>query len=296
MEVPHGGEIILWNFVSRNGRIILKQDSPVRSVAFSRDRNRMVVGDFSGSFRLLDGSTGACIDEVLKPESPINAVAISAQGDFMISGALDGTFFAWRFVPKQVDFFNLPDEKIINVALSSDNRLAAVTGQKGKAYVFNLFPLKQLHTVFAFQEQGLEGASVEAIAFAPNSHDFATGCRNQLRIWEGTSGKMSYDVPGLPVRINSIAYSPDGKLFAAVDDNGTLSVWEADSKHLIKSFRAHNGISFCVAFSFDGKYVATAGRNDFKTKIWDTRTLTLAATLERRFGHGTNSLNIVTSH
>jgi WD40 repeat protein len=66
-----------------------------------------------------------------------------------------------------------------------------------------------------------------------------------------------------------------------VDSSGGLTLWNPTTGERGNSITAHAGTSFCVAFTSDGKRLATIGRDDYTTKIWDAETLARLATLRR---------------
>jgi WD40 repeat protein len=72
--------------------------------------------------------------------------------------------------------------------------------------------------------------------------------------------------PSHTFAINSVAYSPDGKMLATVSSDETLKVWEVSSGKMLKSFPAETALS--VAFSPDNKTVASGGWNGI-IKLWD---------------------------
>ncbi len=66
----------------------------------------------------------------------------------------------------------------------------------------------------------------------------------------------------MPGRVESVSFSPDGKLFAAGSCSGTsgeVRVYEVDTAKRLAKFDGIKGGVFTVAFSPDGKTVASAG-------------------------------------
>jgi WD40 repeat protein len=64
--------------------------------------------------------------------------------------------------------------------------------------------------------------------------------------------------------VNSIAFSPDGKLLASGGNDGTTSLWEVATGKELHRIEGRNGECVFVTFSPDGSILAFAGR-------WDTR-------------------------
>ena len=79
--------------------------------------------------------------------------------------------------------------------------------------------------------------------------------------------------------INDLAFSPAGKLLASAGQDSHLKLWDVASGKNLADIRAHfwdrlgvpSAVS-TVAFSPDGKTVASGGVTDQKVKLWDVAT------------------------
>lgn len=70
--------------------------------------------------------------------------------------------------------------------------------------------------------------------------------------------------------VNSIAFSPDGKIWAVGDANSSVHMHDARDGRRLASFQGHTGRVWSVAFSPDGCRLASVG-NDGVLKLWDVR-------------------------
>lgn len=271
------GELVLWDMGSRQKKLIWRQEAAIRTAAFSGDGKLLAIGDFAGSTRLLDPSTGKVILTFPQHAKLVNSVAFTPDDKTLVTGSFDETIKLWDVASgKEQHGFSLPGEGIVKAAISSDGRVLGAVTWPGKAHLWDLALREELHVLQASQEKE---QIAEALAFAPDGKSLVTGSWDTtLRLWETASGKPLRDLVGHKVPVQSAAISPDSKTVVSGDAEGKVMLFDFSTGERIAALKAHTDRIFGLAFSPNGKQFVTAAW-DRVVKIWDLETREPIATL-----------------
>jgi len=143
---------------------------------------------------------------------------------------------------------------------------------------------------------------VLAFGFSPDGKRLVTGrgemggCAGCLEpaaanVWDAVTGKLLLSLQGpLDPLVWMLSWSPDGKHLAAVSvNNPNVVVWSAVDGRLIYPFEGHGAPVSSVAFSPDGKFLASFSECKQLGMVLDGHTGQKLTNLERAFvgfGHG----------
>lgn len=97
-------------------------------------------------------------------------------------------------------------------------------------------------------------------------------------------------LPGHTNSVTSVTHSPDGELFASASPDGTVRIWDAKVRKVIRVFKGGTSPVHCVAFNREGTRVAVAdGARSVpgKVQIWDVQKREVVLTLMGHTGEVT---------
>ena len=128
-----------------------------------------------------------------------------------------------------------------------------------------------------------------AIVFAPETSIIRNRFKDHIPSWlyrvpiieEAWNAEPQIFNKGHMARVNSLAFSTDGKLIASGSDDKTIRLWNTVTGDLQLTLEGHSGPIFSVAFASHDKLL-TSGSGDNTIKIWHTITGDLRQTYHDR--------------
>ena len=170
----------------------------------------------------------------------------------------------------ELDTYEL--EGINSVVFSPNGTLLASASDDAAIRMWDTRTLEQIGvletrsggvTSLAFQPDGKRLASLNGRVAATPRHK---GGDMAIRLWEVESRKQVavWDITTL--RLNRW-HSPDGTLLAAGRQDGAVELWDIGSRKRIDVIQGHDAMVQCVAFSPDGRLLASSAKEH--ARLWN---------------------------
>jgi WD40 repeat protein len=176
----------------------------------------------------------------------VTSVAFSPDGKWLASGDRRGVIRIWNVADGTIiREWAAHGEEIIAVLFSPDGSLLVSATDR----VVNIWRTGDWSLV----HQIVQIPGVSAIAFSPDGKLLAIGDYLKTRVIQVSDWKEVLRLR----RAGALAFSPDGRYLAMSDDKDIAIVSLSDGKAL-RILRGHKNIITCLAFSHDGKLLASA--------------------------------------
>jgi WD40 repeat protein len=288
----------------------------ITSAAVDPTGRRVAAGGRDHVVKVWDARTGRLLYDLAGHAQPISCVAFSPDGKRLATGDRDGVVKVWDALTgtEVANFTTLGRWPVFYLAFRLDDQQVAV----GHADGLSLYDIQAGASVPdpAPSNHGrrieFNGGSIQALAFSPDGQR-AVGVTgegslfsregdagwNYIGIWNAKTGQLLYALgregfsKGVPEgaflltigeatvgkagTVRSVSFSPDGK-WAVAGTGDRVLVWEAETGKKRRVFKGHTVGVDCVAFSPDGKRLATCAHGVdpdrqqgtiAELKVWD---------------------------
>ena len=286
-------------------------DFLITSVAFSPDGKWLASGSADQSFsrrtywrrfspwgsennfvQLWDVETGDLQATLETGLSYVTTVAFSPAGDLLVSGSMypdDNAVRIWKVdsvLQGDLALWQLHKEHtrgIFGIAFSPDGKRLLTGSGDNSARLWDVYGEKMESIlmyksaakvkVFAVDYSpivGDDGEELVALAGADFFHNTPTAL---LEIWDAATGELVFELDGHDSSLDSVAFSPDGKILASggsYPDN-KIHLWDVETGQHLRTLSGHYSGVRSLAFSPDGRILASSGW-DAILHLWDLET------------------------
>ncbi len=205
-----------------------------------------------------------CQADVMKLSGPdeLGFVTFSPDGGMLAAGCVNSTPLVWDFHTGQLKH-TLRGHTSIACAgnFSPDGRRLVTASWDKTARVWDLATGQAIHILKGHD------AELYAAKFSPDGKTIATGCLDgKVRLWDAESGVLRGIVADYHKAIVCLSYSPDGHWLAFAGGPFNIELRSSNAVNILnlqtgtcRALGEHLGPIMALAFSRDGKRIATAG-------------------------------------
>jgi WD40 repeat protein len=316
------GELVLWDVAKREPILLLPENNTIRAAAFSPDGKLLAYCVYDGKVKLVDVAAGKVVKVLGSHKGLANAVCFSPDGKTLVSCGFDQTLRLWDVENrKPIKELRTDCARITYVTFSKDGKKLA-TGdwqEPFNAQVWDVEAGRVVRTLthprpvesLAFTADGTklatacwdanlrvwdlgsgeelmhkEGGSNNGVCFSADGKLLASCGFGQLAVWNFPGGDERWTArpEGRPI-VQSVRFSPDGKMVAAACRQNVVRLYEAATGTEITALTRNADtadeptVVRAVAFSPDGKTLATSG-DDSQVQLRDAATGLVQQTLK----------------
>jgi WD40 repeat protein len=275
----------------------------VATVAIAPDGTTLASSGQDDTVRIWNMATGQELHTLHGPQSGFTPwesnLAFSPDGKKLACAFGDSTIRLWDAkTGREIHNYNVPSSLVRSIAYAPDGKAVAFAGE--------LVGLVELDTGRVVQ-YWKDRDTAYCVAFQLDGKFLASGhSGGKIRIWNLASKEQTRQLRGEQLCISALAFSPDGKYLTSANmfgageltrENQTIYLWEVASGKQFRVLEGHEGPVFGIAFSPDGKLLASGTGNSREHKGYTVRLWEMATGMGRKrfLGHGAPVMSVAFS-
>jgi WD40 repeat protein len=273
----------VWKIENEQAHLNLKNPSGVTNLDISNNGKYVAVTGYDGKIRIWEMSNGTLVKTLAGHNGTSWSIAFSPDDKWIVSGGEDNMVRLWDVQTGELlRTMKGHTLNIWSVKFSPDSKKIISTGFDKTIKIWNS------ETGELIWDHKAHSEAIVELAIAPDGKSFAS-CSDDLTIkfWDINTGKLLSTLEGSKEHVQGLAFSPDGKrLMSSGRDKSMFGellqnfigdskfnkgvsarMWDLGTGKIIQTFSAHSNDANDVAWSSDGKWIAT-GSADKTIHLW----------------------------
>jgi WD40 repeat protein len=291
-------EVKVWDAQSGEETFSLKgHNQQIEDVAFSPDGRRLATGSYDKTVKVWDTLTGNELFSLKGHTSTVWNVVFNHDGTRLASVGGDGTVKIWDTSNnREVPAFRGATDAATGVSFSADGQRmcsAMKADPKTGENVIKIWDANSGQEILAIR-QPPGNRLLRVVTISPDGRRVAAGygsfdeAKNRyvsgdVWVWDAQTGVELATLNGHSWAVVGLAFSPDSSRLVSCASNPSgwgrydqgkpceVKVWDAGNGEELFALVGHNSFVDSVAYSPDGKRLATLSR-DNTLKLWDAQT------------------------
>ena len=258
-------ELVWWDIRSRTPTRRLKIGTGQHALALSPDGRTAAVGIDRG-LQLVDTRSGAVLTAARAHGGAPSWLLFSPDGETVVSTSLDGTVALWDAESATLrETLRGHSRAVQQPVFSPDGETLFTASHDETAIAWDIGGERGLGRRFTFTDDrhaDPSGYDGHPGSFSPDGQLVALGLNGRgIRLRDATDltpvGQSLLETGG---EVWALAFAPDGRTLAAVTRSGQATLWDVESRSLLRRFTVAGAgvVVEGVSFSPDGTILATA--------------------------------------
>ena len=244
--------------------VLNDHNGPVNVAIYSGDGDRIISASEDKTIKIWDSFSGK-LDNTLYGHYD-NIVSLNIYKSYLVSADASGTIILWSLKNlKKLKKIETKNEHLKNVYFAGSHNSLVLVHKDRIQLINHKQSLKPKYRILT------GNINISATDFSNKRNLLAAaGTDKSVKLWRAKNGSLlrSYKIESNT--IDQVSFTPDSQRLAVVS-KGDLHIWSARSKKKFQKISAHKEKILSIAFSPNGRLIATAGK-DNKVKLWNRKT------------------------
>lgn len=230
----------------------------ISDLSYGPEGKYIASSSYDGTVRLWSALSGMPVLTLEGHENFVSGLAFSRRTSLLASTSFDKTVRLWRKRAVELPQLVGHTEAIHSLAYSPDGTRIASGGWDRTVRIWDAAGGRQLHALRG------HASIVTEVVFSEDGRRVLSASRDgTARVWDARSGMHELTLDHLDGgEVESAAFSPDGALIATGSGlSGHIYLWDARTGKLLSTLVGHRGLVSGLAFSRDGRRLASSSRD-----------------------------------